>query len=119
MATGEGKSDEEYGYDKDSDSIETECSVCEDGNKGEAYHYCVQCQDFLCRICVESHDRFRFASTHALVGISEFGRVWKPTVSGWKMSTRKCSIHCTRFVDMYCDHHGKVGCLECMEQEHR
>ncbi|XP_045198819.2 uncharacterized protein LOC123553136 [Mercenaria mercenaria] len=101
--------------------IDYACSPCTKKNrKSEAVKYCVECQEYLCTSCVESHNSFSALSGHSLLGRSQFGT---SGVIGARnlpsVPTDRCKVHTTKLVDMYCANHDTVGCSVCFNINHK
>lgn len=119
-------------------SFDYTCTPCKkkDSDK-EAVSYCVDCLEYFCSNCLESHNSFSVMTRHSLLGISEFlsahGSQAGSThsllgkskfVSGTTgtlpaVPTERCPKHPAEIVKMFCQKHDQVGCTVCMTVNHK
>ncbi|XP_045181032.2 E3 ubiquitin-protein ligase TRIM33-like [Mercenaria mercenaria] len=112
MATGgcEETSDEIFNF---------KCTPCAKKNKNrEAVKYCVECQGYCCRSCVDIHEDFPALEGHQLLDKSDF-KSTGITSDLPDLPTLRCKIHTVKVMDMYCGNHDVVGCTSCMALTHR
>ncbi|XP_053382667.1 E3 ubiquitin-protein ligase TRIM33-like [Mercenaria mercenaria] len=112
MATGgcEITSDEIFNF---------KCTPCSKKNKNrEAVKYCVECQGYCCRSCVDIHEDFPALEGHQLLDKSDF-KSTGITSDLPDLPTVRCKIHTVKVMDMYCGNHDVVGCTSCMALSHR
>ncbi|XP_053382666.1 uncharacterized protein LOC123540242 [Mercenaria mercenaria] len=112
MATGgcEVTSDEIFSF---------KCTLCAKKNKNrEAVKYCVECQGYCCRSCVDIHEDFPTLEGHQLLDKSDF-KSTGITTDLPDLPTLRCKIHTVKVMDMYCGNHDVVGCTNCMALTHR
>ncbi|XP_053382668.1 uncharacterized protein LOC128546058 [Mercenaria mercenaria] len=112
MATGgcEDTSDEIFNF---------KCTPCAKKNKNrEAVKYCVECQGYCCRSCVDIHEDFPTLEGHQLLDKSDF-KSTGITTDLPDLPTVRCKIHTVKVMDMYCENHDVVGCTSCMALSHR
>jgi hypothetical protein len=96
------------------------CTPCNKKNKNsEAVKYCVDCQEYLCENCVESHNSFSVLAGHTLIGQSKFGQSGSGSKNLPSVPTERCKFHSLKLVDMYCADHDAVGCHVCFTITHR
>ncbi|XP_060584114.1 uncharacterized protein LOC132740269 [Ruditapes philippinarum] len=106
----------------DSDEvIDYACSPCTKRNKtNDAVRFCVECQEFLCSLCVDNHNSFSALTGHILLDKSQFGSLGGSTAPNvLPLPTERCKVHLTKLVDMYCANHDAVGCSICLNIDHR
>ncbi|XP_045162980.2 uncharacterized protein LOC123527529 [Mercenaria mercenaria] len=112
MATGECEltSDEMFVF---------ECTLCVKRKKnGDAVKYCAECQGYCCRSCVEMHKDIHALINHNMLKKSSL----KSTVLRTELSTvlrKRCSVHETEVLEMYCQNHDEFGCSTCMALNHK
>ncbi|XP_053383612.1 uncharacterized protein LOC128549893 [Mercenaria mercenaria] len=97
------------------------CSPCNKKDKNsEAMKYCVDCQEYLCVPCVESHNSFSVLTGHTLVERSKFGNASRTDSKELpSVPTERCKVHSLKLVDMYCADHDSVGCHVCFTLNHK
>ncbi|XP_053383610.1 uncharacterized protein LOC128549892 [Mercenaria mercenaria] len=97
------------------------CSPCnKKDRKSEAVKYCVDCQEYLCVPCVESHNSFSVLAGHTLVERSKFGNASRTDKKDLpSVPTERCKVHSLKLVDMYCADHDSVGCHVCFTINHK
>lgn len=104
-------------YTHSEEGAELLCCVCYRKDiRREASNYCVTCEEYYCKTCVNIHDDVPVLSNHAILQ----GRDFKGQGGGKLPSipTERCPDHGTKLIDMYCETHSEVGCTLCMEQKH-
>ncbi|XP_060596101.1 uncharacterized protein LOC132750176 [Ruditapes philippinarum] len=101
--------------------IDYACSPCTKRNKtNEAVRFCVECQEFLCPLCVDNHNSFSVLTGHTLLDKSQFGSLGGSAApNAPALPTERCKVHLTKLVDMYCANHDAVGCSICLNINHR
>ncbi|XP_053383611.1 E3 ubiquitin-protein ligase TRIM56-like [Mercenaria mercenaria] len=97
------------------------CSPCNKKDRNsEAVKYCVDCQEYLCVPCVESHNSFSVLAGHILVERSKFGNASRTDKKDLpSVPTERCKVHSLKLVDMYCADHDTVGCHVCFTICHK
>ncbi|XP_053401727.1 uncharacterized protein LOC128557719 [Mercenaria mercenaria] len=99
--------------------IDSKCSVCAGKNiKREAEKYCVECQDYYCIPCTDTHKTFPALRGHKLLDKADF------STHGLQSSlpsfpTERCLIHKAKLLDMFCKNHDEVVCATCVAINHR
>ncbi|XP_045180711.2 uncharacterized protein LOC123539992 [Mercenaria mercenaria] len=95
------------------------CTPCAKKNKNrEAVKYCVECQGYCCRSCVDIHEDFPTLEGHELLDKSDFKSTGIMSDLP-DLPTVRCKIHTVKVMDMYCGTHDVVGCTSCMVLTHR
>eukprot|EP00058_Branchiostoma_floridae_P021786 XP_002607276.1 hypothetical protein BRAFLDRAFT_88224 [Branchiostoma floridae] len=91
------------------------CTACERGNPAE--FYCVECTDYLCQMCNETHRGLRVSRSHKVVTIQDIqsGRL---TAELRARETSKCEDH-NELNKFYCDTCHRVICLHCVVTAHK
>ncbi|KAL4224455.1 hypothetical protein ACF0H5_017907 [Mactra antiquata] len=96
------------------------CTPCERENKTfEAVKYCVECKDYCCQSCVDSHKKYSALIGHSFLDVGQGKQPGKQSTSLPEFPTERCSIHNGKIVDMYCETHGTVGCYACIAKDHK
>ncbi|XP_053383574.1 uncharacterized protein LOC128549887 [Mercenaria mercenaria] len=97
------------------------CSPCNKKDRNsEAMKYCVDCQEYLCVPCVESHNSFSVLAGHTLVERSKFGNANRTDNKNLpSVPTERCKVHSLKLMDMYCADHDSVGCHVCFTINHK
>ncbi|XP_078611368.1 E3 ubiquitin-protein ligase TRIM56-like [Branchiostoma floridae x Branchiostoma japonicum] len=91
------------------------CTACERGNSAE--FYCVECTDYLCHVCNDTHRGLRVSRSHKVVTIQDLqsGRL---TAELRARETSKCEDH-NELNKFYCDTCHRVICLHCVVTAHK
>jgi len=99
-----------------------QCQSC--SNVGEviiAQGYCVDCGEFFCGKCCRQHKMFNVTKTHVIKDISDVdieareSRLAKENIK----FVKRCSVHTSDFIKLYCLTCNTLGCSVCMATEHR
>ncbi|XP_053389313.1 uncharacterized protein LOC128552306 [Mercenaria mercenaria] len=99
--------------------IDTKCCVCAGKNiTRQAEKYCIECQDYYCIPCTDTHKTFPLMREHKLLDKSDF------STHGLQSSlpscpTERCQIHKAKLLDMFCKNHDEVVCATCLAINHR
>ncbi|XP_053401379.1 tripartite motif-containing protein 2-like [Mercenaria mercenaria] len=108
------------GGDNASDEITgIKCCVCAGKNiMRESEKYCVECQDYFCIPCTDTHKTFPLMRGHKLLDKADF------STHGLRSSllsfpTERCPIHKAKLLDMFCKNHDEVVCATCVAINHR
>ncbi|XP_066292881.1 tripartite motif-containing protein 2-like [Branchiostoma lanceolatum] len=91
------------------------CTACERGSPAE--FYCMECTDYLCQMCNETHRRLKVTRSHKVVTINdlESGRFVTELRA---RETSKCEDH-NELNKFYCDTCYQVICLHCVVTAHK
>ncbi|XP_060588069.1 uncharacterized protein LOC132743214 [Ruditapes philippinarum] len=94
------------------------CSMCKNkGKNTEGEKFCVDCNDYFCRTCVQVHNEVPILVGHKVLDKSQLK---SGTSKGLpKVPAERCDRHSHKHIDMYCQNHDKVGCSTCMAVDHR
>ncbi|XP_045156496.2 uncharacterized protein LOC123522989 [Mercenaria mercenaria] len=99
--------------------IDTKCSVCAGKNiTREAEKYCVECQEYYCIPCTDTHKAFPATRAHKLLDKAD------SSTHGLRSSlpsfpTERCPIHKAKLLVMFCKNHDEVVCATCVAINHR
>ena len=98
-------SDEDHGFP---------CSPCsKEGKNVAAIKYCVECDENMCKKCLNDHNKFAAMKGHQLLD-----KVKTPGGTTIELPSQRCENH-GKLIDVYCPGHDAVGCSTCMNIEHR
>ncbi|XP_053372839.1 E3 ubiquitin-protein ligase TRIM33-like [Mercenaria mercenaria] len=95
------------------------CEPCVgDGKQVEAEGFCVDCSEYLCGQCYNSHGRFKAFKHHVLqdkknvpVDVASTGVL--------DVCVEKCSKHPTKVTEYFCRSCDTLGCSACITKNHR
>ncbi|KAM4675132.1 transcription intermediary factor 1-alpha isoform 2-T2 [Discoglossus pictus] len=90
------------------------CTSCEDN--AEARGFCVECVEWLCKNCVQAHQRVKFTKDHTVRQKEEV-----PPEAAGANSQRPvfCPFHKKEQLKLYCETCDKLTCRDCQLQEHK
>ncbi|XP_066286072.1 tripartite motif-containing protein 2-like [Branchiostoma lanceolatum] len=91
------------------------CTACEVGNS--AQFYCVECTDYLCQTCNDTHRRFKATKSHKVVTIQDL-QSGQAAAELRARETSKCEDH-HELNKFYCDTCHRVICLHCVVTTHK
>ncbi|XP_035665467.1 E3 ubiquitin-protein ligase TRIM71-like [Branchiostoma floridae] len=103
---------------KESSEPQTEgipCTACERGNPAE--FYCVECTDYLCHVCNETHRGLKGTRSHKVLTIKDV-QSGKFVAELRSRETSKCEDH-NELNKFYCDTCYRVICLHCVVTAHK
>ena len=98
------------------DMVKVKCEGCIDSdNKAEAF--CLQCAEFICGECSESHKVMKLFGSHEVVFLKQ-GRANEIAVKeAQEAPSKKCHIHEEPLI-IYCFDCNTLICHHCSEEEH-
>ncbi|XP_071122415.1 uncharacterized protein [Mytilus edulis] len=89
------------------------CQPCEtEDTVVPAVKWCTECEENLCKDCLQFHKKGKATKNHHVVDISEAGVF--PT-----LENQQCSKHSGMLLDLFCLDHDALSCRQCMTEEHR
>ena len=91
------------------------CSACPDA---KATSFCVDCHEYLCQGCTNSHHRFGVLKDHRLLTGENFPAGDPPSQDDKKDNLEKCIDHPTKEIQFYCDKHDALCCSACSVLHH-
>ncbi|XP_018424925.1 PREDICTED: transcription intermediary factor 1-alpha isoform X1 [Nanorana parkeri] len=89
------------------------CTSCEDN--AEARGFCVECVEWLCKNCIQAHQRVKFTKDHTVRQKEEV----PPEVGGNSQRPVFCPFHKKEQLKLYCETCDKLTCRDCQLQEHK
>ncbi|XP_060788352.1 E3 ubiquitin-protein ligase TRIM33 isoform X2 [Neoarius graeffei] len=90
------------------------CTSCEDN--ASAIGFCVECGEWLCKTCIEAHQRVKFTKDHTIRKKEE---VSQESVSTSGQRTVFCPIHKQEALKLFCETCDKLTCRDCQLLEHK
>ena len=90
----------------------SKCGECEE--EGTIETYCTDCQNYLCRGCVEAHKKFKAYRGHKVVPIQELNVA---TLQSGQV--QYCSTHKDEALKLFCETCMALVCRDCILVEHR
>ncbi|XP_053372859.1 uncharacterized protein LOC128546401 [Mercenaria mercenaria] len=95
------------------------CEPCvDDGKQIEAEGFCVDCSEYLCGQCYNSHGRFKAFKHHVLQDKKNMPVDVRRT-SVLDVCVEKCSKHPTKVTEYFCRSCDTLGCSACITTNHR
>ncbi|XP_026865786.2 E3 ubiquitin-protein ligase TRIM33 isoform X2 [Electrophorus electricus] len=90
------------------------CTSCEDN--ANAIGFCVECGEWLCKTCIEAHQRVKFTKDHTIRKKEE---VSHESVGTSGQRTVFCPIHKQEALKLFCETCDKLTCRDCQLLEHK
>ncbi|XP_053321238.1 transcription intermediary factor 1-alpha [Spea bombifrons] len=90
------------------------CTSCEDN--AEARGFCVECVEWLCKNCVQAHQRVKFTKDHT---VRQKEQVPPEAVGVNSQRPVFCPYHKKEQLKLYCETCDKLTCRDCQLQEHK
>ena len=104
---------------------ETACDRCIETSNGPAVSFCVNCCEFLCKVCSKDHKTWRKTLNHELqpVGASKLKSQSTNSASASLLSSipeepKKCLLHSDESLKFYCETCSVLICRDCIVLEH-
>eukprot|EP00058_Branchiostoma_floridae_P015336 XP_002600824.1 hypothetical protein BRAFLDRAFT_75885 [Branchiostoma floridae] len=91
------------------------CTACERGNPAE--FYCVECTDYLCHVCHDTHRGLKMSKYHKVLTTQDLKSGQLATELRARQTSR-CEDH-NELNKFYCDSCHRVICLHCVVTAHR
>ncbi|XP_066292356.1 tripartite motif-containing protein 2-like [Branchiostoma lanceolatum] len=91
------------------------CTACERGNPAELY--CMECTDYLCQVCNDTHRGLKVSKSHKVVTIQNL-QSGQFVADLRARETSKCENH-NELNKFYCDTCHRVICLHCVVTAHK
>ncbi|XP_048463767.1 E3 ubiquitin-protein ligase TRIM33, partial [Rhincodon typus] len=90
------------------------CTSCEDN--AEASGFCVECLEWLCKTCIEAHQRVKFTKDHT---VRQKKDVSPEAVSVSNQRMLFCPIHRQEQLKLFCETCDRLTCRDCQLLEHK
>ncbi|XP_035665472.1 tripartite motif-containing protein 3-like [Branchiostoma floridae] len=103
------------GQTSDPGTVVVPCMTCERDNPAE--FYCVECTDYLCQMCNETHRRLKVSKSHKVLTIQDI-QSGKFVAELRSRETSKCEDH-NELHKFYCDTCHRAICLHCVVTAHK
>ena len=97
------------------------CEVCVRSDSGPAIAFCVNCCEFLCKVCKEHHRSARKSQKHDVVTIDEKSKKGSEEhvlKGAFHEPPMPCPTHTDEVLKFYCEQCEKLICRDCMELDH-
>uniref|UniRef100_A0A8B9I0Z2 E3 ubiquitin-protein ligase TRIM33 n=1 Tax=Astyanax mexicanus TaxID=7994 RepID=A0A8B9I0Z2_ASTMX len=89
------------------------CTSCEDN--ASAIGFCVECGEWLCKTCIEAHQRVKFTKDHNIRKKEEVSN----SVGSSGQRTVFCPVHKQEALKLFCETCDKLTCRDCQLLEHK
>ena len=98
--------------------VEVKCEGCTSGSV--AVSFCRQCTAFICKACVEPHQRMKMFEGHNVVSMLDLkvGKAKAAINIAETAAPVKCKIH-KKSLELYCFDCDRVICRDCTVKDHR
>ncbi|XP_072915085.1 transcription intermediary factor 1-alpha-like isoform X2 [Hemitrygon akajei] len=90
------------------------CTSCEDN--AEANGFCVECLEWLCKTCIEAHQRVKFTKDHT---VRQKEDVSPEAVSVSNQRMLFCPVHRQEQLKLFCETCDRLTCRDCQLLEHK
>ncbi|XP_072340389.1 transcription intermediary factor 1-alpha-like isoform X2 [Scyliorhinus torazame] len=90
------------------------CTSCEDN--AEASGFCVECLEWLCKTCIEAHQRVKFTKDHT---VRQKKDVSPEAVNVSNQRMLFCPIHRQEQLKLFCETCDRLTCRDCQLLEHK
>ncbi|XP_028848579.1 E3 ubiquitin-protein ligase TRIM33 isoform X3 [Denticeps clupeoides] len=90
------------------------CTSCEDD--ANAVGFCVECREWLCKTCIEAHQRVKFTKDHKIQKKEE---VSTESVETPGQKPVFCPIHKQEALKLFCETCDTLTCRDCQLLEHK
>ena len=94
------------------------CEACgRSDTSGKAVAFCIDCKEFLCKVCTERHGKRYISAEHTVVTAGERLDKTNDSFSAIKFHQKQmlCPSHKGRFLEIYCKQCEKLICEYCMK----
>uniref|UniRef100_A0A4W3HSE3 RING-type E3 ubiquitin transferase n=1 Tax=Callorhinchus milii TaxID=7868 RepID=A0A4W3HSE3_CALMI len=89
------------------------CTSCEDN--AEARGFCVECLEWLCKTCIEAHQRVKFTKDHTVRQKEDVS----PAVCVSNQRALFCPVHRQEQLKLFCETCDRLTCRDCQLLEHK
>ena len=102
---------------------ELNCDRCIETANGPAVSFCVNCCDFLCKVCSKDHKTWRKTLNHELQPVgssakSDSKSTAKPLLKNIPETPLNCQKHSDEVLKFYCETCSMLICRDCVILEH-
>ncbi|XP_063397147.1 uncharacterized protein LOC134681446 [Mytilus trossulus] len=100
--------------DKNTMAFNSDCDPCSgEGTSSAAIRFCSDCEEHLCKDCVEYHKKFKATKSHHLIDLTSILKSKIPIAKSC------CEVHQHVPLDFYCTQHDIVCCRVCIPSDHQ
>ncbi|XP_040193379.1 E3 ubiquitin-protein ligase TRIM33 isoform X4 [Rana temporaria] len=104
-------SESQSGTDEKSEQV---CTSCEDN--ASAVGLCGECGEWLCKTCIEAHQRVKFTKDHIITKKED---VSSESVGASGQRPVFCPVHKQEQLKLFCETCDRLTCRDCQLQEHK
>ena len=97
---------------------ESQESLCDKCQREKATHFCRNCGDFICQVCVMVHQTWKELSSHEVITIQQLTSDAAKLVPS-KKQAMPCPKHPAKELDLYCETCEELICRDCIVKVHR
>ncbi|XP_073469584.1 E3 ubiquitin-protein ligase TRIM33 [Aquarana catesbeiana] len=90
------------------------CTSCEDN--ASAVGFCGECGEWLCKTCIEAHQRVKFTKDHIITKKED---VSSESVGASGQRPVFCPVHKQEQLKLFCETCDRLTCRDCQLQEHK
>ncbi|KAM9320669.1 E3 ubiquitin-protein ligase TRIM33 isoform 1-T1 [Gastrophryne carolinensis] len=90
------------------------CTSCEDN--ASAVGFCAECGEWLCKTCIEAHQRVKFTKDHIITKKED---VSSESVGASGQRHVFCPVHKQEQLKLFCETCDRLTCRDCQLQEHK
>ncbi|KAM4796329.1 E3 ubiquitin-protein ligase TRIM33 isoform 2-T2 [Rhinophrynus dorsalis] len=90
------------------------CTSCEDN--ASAVGFCVECGEWLCKTCIEAHQRVKFTKDHMITKKED---VSSESVGASGQRPVFCPVHKQEQLKLFCETCDRLTCRDCQLLEHK
>lgn len=96
------------------------CEPCREvGQQAIAEGYCVDCPEYLCEKCYQSHYKHNAFKHHMLLDAKAMPKDSASRKTLVDVCVEKCSVHPTKVTEFFCETCDTLGCHVCVTLDHR
>ncbi|KAM5182064.1 E3 ubiquitin-protein ligase TRIM33 isoform 3-T3 [Mantella aurantiaca] len=90
------------------------CTSCEDN--ASAVGFCAECGEWLCKTCVEAHQRVKFTKDHVITNKEDMS---SESVGASGQRPVFCPVHKQEQLKLFCETCDRLTCRDCQLLEHK
>ncbi|KAL3886979.1 hypothetical protein ACJMK2_026935 [Sinanodonta woodiana] len=103
---------------EDKAKVDCLCDPCTSEKRSIiAMGLCVECREYLCEDCINSHKRVRAVKSHRVLSMHDISK--HPDVITHLNVSSNCTIHTDKQIEYFCKDHKTVCCVKCSIIDHR
>uniref|UniRef100_A0A8C4PIV2 E3 ubiquitin-protein ligase TRIM33 n=1 Tax=Equus asinus asinus TaxID=83772 RepID=A0A8C4PIV2_EQUAS len=93
------------------------CTSCEDN--ASAVGFCVECGEWLCKTCIEAHQRVKFTKDHLIRKKEDVSGKIEVSVGTSGQRPVFCPVHKQEQLKLFCETCDRLTCRDCQLLEHK